>query len=868
MNKQLLVILLLICSSLSMFIPTPTAITVPIVATNDATGVKETNATLQGMLTDSGTGEGNVTDYYTSWSGLLRWGSSSNAIKMVDGSLSTFAFAQGTGDIQRVNTVFDEDDRNYGNITTISIRAYGYYTQAAARNDIVLVPVTWNGTIKYGNDHSWTPNPTTPAWGNWIDITNDTNMPGWNNWTWTIIEGSHPVYPYGLQVNVTTNSSAGTKYYVAMVQIRINTTNSSTWFQYGTTTSYGTNTTAQVNETGDTFSADATGLSPGTLYHYCSVARNANTTNFGSDKTFLTKPDPPSSLSVLDHTNTTITISGSKNASANRTIVMRRHTAPPSSVNDPLATEVYNNTDVNFQFIDTGLNPAGSNPYWYRAWSYRNISGLEQYSDTYSQIAQNTTPSPPCNVVADMIANGTKMDINITWSVGNGASMTYIRKKAGSPPTSHTDGIVVGNVSVSVSQYVNDTGITQPFYYRLWSFTAGKNEVSYTYTDATWYVAWVECYDENTTLPISNFGVFFTNENGTQTYMNNSCTNPHVISMSSLPQGKNVALQVNATEYDTRLYYLNIEELTGNEIYYITCYLLPSNLSKLYLLQIIDELDQPVSDATVNIKRYINETVGYQNVTILHTDTNGQVNTYLQVGKLHKVIITKTGYETEISDYVPSDSIFTHTFKLEFSEPTEPTTYVFWDVVSFTGISYSNGSVKVTYVDSSSQTTNTQFYMYSHYNTTDTLVDTTTKTGENTTTYWVTDLNLSRLHYVNLYFNHSYNFEEVQPIKIIILPINDTTNRTQASFESYFVATLGENPLGWGNSIAFVVAIVLLCSFSPFQVGIGIISAGAGLVAVQAMFVFSNIYILVIIPIVIFIGIFYILTTREPGGHL
>ena len=472
-----------------------------------------------------------------------------------------------------------------------------------------------------------------------------------------------------------------------------------------------------------------------------------------------------------------------------------------------------------------------------------------------------TSPGNPINLSGDV---GTGY-VNISWvnNTDGKADNTTIVHNTTSYPTNPTDGTEIYNSS---GNFYNDTALYSG-YYTLYCYNSTSGLFS-SGANLTWGGLTINVYDENTSNAIANWDVFITNETGTETYESLGNSNPLTIDISILPNGANVAVKINATDYDFRLYYMDIY---ANNQYDLDAYLAPENITELYLFSVIDELDNPVEDAKMEIKQYINDTVGYKDVSILYTDANGNVNVYLIPGSynsLYKIIISKTGYDTEISDFVPSDSIFTHTFKLTFEDTEEPVTYVFWNVITFTGTAYNNGSIRVTYSDSSGLTTNTQFYMYSHYNVTDTLVDTETRTGENSITYWVTGLNLSRLHFVNLYFNHTYNFSETQPIKILILPINGTTNRTQLSFEQAITAVLGQNDLGWGNTIAFIVAIVLLCSFSPFQVGIGIIAAGAGLVAVQTMFVFNNIYILALIPIIVTIGIFYILATREPGGHL
>lgn len=82
--------------------------------------------------------------------------------------------------------------------------------------------------------------------------------------------------------------------------------NGTAWFQYGTSTGYGTTTTAQAlaaGTSGGAFAASLTGLAPGTTYHYRVVAQDPDGTVYGQDQVFATasapappvSPPPPSS---------------------------------------------------------------------------------------------------------------------------------------------------------------------------------------------------------------------------------------------------------------------------------------------------------------------------------------------------------------------------------------------------------------------------------------------------------------------------------------------------------------------------------------------------------------------------------------------
>lgn len=80
------------------------------------------------------------------------------------------------------------------------------------------------------------------------------------------------------------------------------------YFQYGTTTAYGTQTPNQGpvgGNAGKDVDADVTGLTPGTTYHFRLVAVNSDGTSFGSDATFTT---PASGGGGPGNTQNTVTI--------------------------------------------------------------------------------------------------------------------------------------------------------------------------------------------------------------------------------------------------------------------------------------------------------------------------------------------------------------------------------------------------------------------------------------------------------------------------------------------------------------------------------------------------------------------------------
>jgi len=106
----------------------------------------------------------------------------------------------------------------------------------------------------------------------------------------------------------------------------VNPNGSSTtyYFEYGTTTDYGSTTTSTDAGTGTTsvsVSADLTGLSEGTTYHFRLAATNSVGTSYGDDKTFtaLTQisvfHQSPTHKSDFTTNSTPVTISGMGNGS-------------------------------------------------------------------------------------------------------------------------------------------------------------------------------------------------------------------------------------------------------------------------------------------------------------------------------------------------------------------------------------------------------------------------------------------------------------------------------------------------------------------------------------------------------------------------
>ncbi|MCK4881934.1 MAG: discoidin domain-containing protein, partial [Candidatus Omnitrophica bacterium] len=122
--------------------------------------------------------EGVATFHFNSYdSGVEEW--TTTPANMADGSIATYAVTETDADVELLNGN-NCSGVNFGAITKVEIRAYGY-TEIIG-HDIILRPVFSGGD---GTNHTLSIG-TSATWSSWIDITTDTNAPG--TWAWTDVQ--------------------------------------------------------------------------------------------------------------------------------------------------------------------------------------------------------------------------------------------------------------------------------------------------------------------------------------------------------------------------------------------------------------------------------------------------------------------------------------------------------------------------------------------------------------------------------------------------------------------------------------------------------------------------------------------------------
>lgn len=476
-------------------------------------------------------------------------------------------------------------------------------------------------------------------------------------------------------------------------------------------------------------------------------------------------------------------------------------------------------------------------------------------------------------------------DINIYWNMtaGAGNAMTYNLWFEG-----------VGDVAndVASTYYIGDWATFDQIYFnghnnlnKLYHFYLDDITIDTTYSgspdDIPEGYLGVNCYNESDGSNLTDFNVLFVNQDG-DIYYDYAVNNTWIVWGDLLPQGDNVMITVSKNNYYPRTYtldivngYFVIDGTTYTDVI-IDAYLPDINISTLYYIQVIDEYLQSVEDAFVNIQGWCGNT-SYQNVSNTITDGYGYTNAYLLWGEQYQVTINKSGYTSKTATWIPDASKYGIEYPKVFKIYLDRDDIIEYDPFSIivTGTMLSNNSILVTYSDSNSSTVNWTIQVFEVYNGTWVLNSTTNSTN-NTESYYVTGVNITRKHMIRLSYNNSANFAPTwnPPLYYDVWPIDIFfPGVTPFDIEDRFNDIFGEFELGWTNLFSIILAIVILASLSPFNVGVAVIGSGMGLGFTQAIFLIYftntfNVLLVTLIPVLIFIGIIYLLSKGEGGIHL
>ena len=460
-------------------------------------------------------------------------------------------------------------------------------------------------------------------------------------------------------------------------------------------------------------------------------------------------------------------------------------------------TLIYNGTGNSY--VHNNPSFLGGNIQYYRAWGYN--SSTNQFSSSTSDITAYARPKVPVLNSAQLHSNGTFF---LSFSEGQGADSTMVRKKSGSYPSSITDGTELCNKSGD-NEYFDSTYVAND-YYTLFAFDdEGKNWSRFG-LNVEWGSLIINVFNETSGTAISGWNVSITDPTGDQTYNSNDNTNPKVIDVDNdLPIGDDILIYISCPGYKSHIYTMDLAIQQG---YTLNAHLTPRNDSELYIILVEDEVGSRLSDAEVRIRRYINSTSGFSNVSIDTTDGNGQISVWLIPDVLYLVEISKSGYNTAYENYIPDPSYFgtsyPKVFTLEFEdiEPSPPD--VEPEEIIFNGHILSN-ILYVNYSDGMSQTENTHMIIF-EINTSTGIASSVldvTNTSTNILTL-STSVNTSNSYQVVLHFNHSTFGHQTKTLFFgrTITPITESDK-----IDDMLQKIIGTTPFGWGNLLIFFLLV-------------------------------------------------------------
>jgi len=192
----------------------------------------------------------------------------------------------------------------------VTMNGAGYLAAGGSPTEIGLTFFEYGLTTSYGV--SWAGTPVAVLPGQALSVFASLNLPPGITYHFRFkVIGNAPNF-YGSDMmfttlvvapTVTTLAASGITAANASLNGMVNPNGgaTTTWFQYGTATTYGsfsaTNTLAAAN-TGLNVTQLIAGLSPATVYHYRSVATNSAGITYGSDQSFTTSVAQPVNFSL------------------------------------------------------------------------------------------------------------------------------------------------------------------------------------------------------------------------------------------------------------------------------------------------------------------------------------------------------------------------------------------------------------------------------------------------------------------------------------------------------------------------------------------------------------------------------------------
>jgi sugar lactone lactonase YvrE len=271
---------------------------------------------------------------------------------------------------------------------------------------------------------------------------------------------------------VTTNLATNVASFSATLNGSVDPHGSTTtvYFQYGTTTSYG-HTTANQTKTGNTYqnvSANISGLTASTTYHFRLVAHNGNGTTYGSDRTFTTLATTGPPVAATNPATFIASFSATLNGSVDpHGLSTSVHFQYGTTTSYGLTTAPQSKSGNTYQSVSANIRGlAASTTYHFRMVA-TNSGGTRYGSDmTFTTLSATGPPvvttNPATNVASSSATlNGTVDPHGLTTSVHfqYGTTTSY-----GSTTASQSKS---GNTYQSVSANISGLAASTTYHFRI-----------------------------------------------------------------------------------------------------------------------------------------------------------------------------------------------------------------------------------------------------------------------------------------------------------------------------------------------------------------------------------------------------------------
>lgn len=369
-------------------------------------------------------------------------------------------------------------------------------------------------------------------------------------------------------------------------------------------------------------------------------------------------------------------------------------------------------------------------------------------------------------------------------------------------------------------------------YFTVFAYNASAEMYSYNWSslqgvNIPWGALGMHVYNESNPSQSINFNIEISDSQAQNVYYATNLSTPSYIDIYDIPYGQDTVVIISATGYRQRTFYYDFFiNNFYNYSWYLPPYTTPSDpgggdpgggeegeggnysTTRLYFIQVIDESNQPVEDAEIHIRKYINTSDEYVNLSIVHTDGYGYASVWLIPNSNLKVFVFADGYQDAVSDWTTDPvyygSSYPKIISLNFEdiEPVEP--IIEPEQIQFTG-SLVDTNLTLVFFDTLNMTINTQIYIYETNTTTGntTLFYSDSRSGEYSFTFTVT-FNRSNSYIVHLFYNHSAFGGQK---RTLIYDAVTIPKDTEEKLDSLLDILIGDNLFGWANLLIFLFIV-------------------------------------------------------------